>query len=101
MNTLTREPDLFDICAARHEGNAESAAANRRTNKSRDRARILAHLRTVPDATCEEVEIALNMGHQTCSARFSELKRDGEILAVEERRATRSGCLARAWRGKI
>ena len=86
-----------DICQHRHCGNPQSEAANRITNKSRDRARILAHLATVPDATCDEVEIALGIGHQTASARFSELKATGEIQPTERRR-TRSGCTARAWR---
>lgn len=30
---------------------------------------FLTERRKVPDATCDEVEVALNMKHQTCSAR--------------------------------
>jgi predicted ArsR family transcriptional regulator len=91
-----REPDLFDICSRRHGGNPMSQAANRHTAKGRDRSRIIAHLRTVPNATCDEVEQALGMNHQTCSARFSELKMEGAIYPVTKR-PTRTGCNAQAW----
>lgn len=90
-----------DICAPRHRGNAQSAAANLVTDKSRDRARILAHLRTVTDATCDEVEIALSMNHQTCSARFTELKASREIVEGEGKRPTRTGCKAQSWRAAV
>ncbi len=94
MNT---QSDLFDICASHHQGNAHSIAANRATAKNMDRAKIVAYLRTVTDATCDEVEVALAMSHQTCSARFSELKRN---LTIEPSayRKTRTGCIAQAWR---
>ena len=87
---------FFDICANNHGGNQESKQANRATNKSRDRGTILAYLETVKDATCESVELALCMKHQTCSARFSELKMDGAIIPTVKRKTT-SGCTAQAW----
>lgn len=59
-------PDLFDICARNAGPNAFSKAANRITAKSQDRAKIMEYLATVPDATCDEVEHALGMTHQTC-----------------------------------
>jgi predicted ArsR family transcriptional regulator len=89
--------ELWDICAARHGGDAQSQAANRLTDKGRDRARILEYLAGVTDATCDEAEAALGMNHQTCSARFSELKREGILCATGRRRPTRHGCLAQAW----
>ena len=91
---------MTDICTNHHGGNAQSEAANKITNKSRDRARILAHLATVPDATCDEVEVALGMNHQTCSARFSELKAAG-LIEPTTRRKTRTGAMAMAWRRKV
>ena len=48
---------MNDICANNHGGNPESVEANRATAKSRDLARIIAYLRTVTDATCDEVEV--------------------------------------------
>lgn len=99
----TALPTLFewsDICASRHRNNPESVAANRVTNKARDRARILAHLKTVEDATCEEASIATGISYQTCSGRFSELKAAGLIVAGSGKRRTRSGCLAQSWRVK-
>ena len=89
--------DLFDICARNHGGNECSKQANRVTAKAKDRNRIIAHLLFGTDATCDEVEIALEMNHQTCSARFSELKREG-IIVPTVKRATRTGCKAQAWR---
>jgi hypothetical protein len=90
-------PDLFDICARNHRGNECSKQANRVTSKSIARQLILAYLHAVTDATCDEVEVAQEINHQTCSARFSELKREG-IIVPTVKRATRTGCKAQAWR---
>ena len=43
------------------------------------------------DATCDEVEVALGLRHQTCSARFTELKTGRHIVNSGLRRETRSG----------
>lgn len=85
-----------DICANRHGGNAESVAANRGTNKERDTAMILRRL-SILDFTCDEMEHYSNLSHQTCSARFSDLKRLG-LIEPTTRRKTRSGRWAMAWR---
>jgi hypothetical protein len=85
-----------DICQRHHGGNAESVAAHLCTDKERDTKRILGHLRSVGEATCDEVEIALNIKHQTASARMSEMNRDGMIVPGHRRR-TSSGCWAQAW----
>jgi hypothetical protein len=85
-----------DVCSGRHGGNTNSLEANRTTDKARDIAAVLRFMRSVPDATCDEVEVALNMKHQTCSARFCDLKRCGHIRPTV-RRPTRSGCMAQAW----
>lgn len=60
--------------------------------------RILDHLANHP-STCDEVEVALGMTHQTASAAIHHLMRDGEIIAVEKR-PTRSGRNARVWQVK-
>lgn len=94
------DPDLFDLCAGRHGGEANSAEANRRTDKARDRAQIIAYLRGIrTDAICDDIERFLGLSHQTASARWSELKRDG-IITPTVRRATRSGSMAQAWKLK-
>lgn len=90
------EPDLFDICAKNHGGDECSKNANLVTSKTRDRLRIISYLSAVTDATCDEAEIALGMNHQTCSARFSELKMEGFIVSTSKR-PTRTGCMAKAW----
>lgn len=67
-------------------------------NKQRDFTRILAVLRDHPDGmTCEEVEIELGMKHQTCSARFTDMKRLGWIMWCGER-PTESGRAAGIWK---
>lgn len=92
------QPDLFDICAQRHQGNANSVSANerKRQSKASDRAAILALLRRSPGLTCDAVEAQLGMSHQTCSARFSEMKRAGTIKPAGSA-PTRSGCRATTW----
>ena len=86
-----------DICAGNHGGDDNSVAANARTGKQRDRTLILTYLTMVADATCDEVELALGMNHQTCSARFSELKRD-RLVEATVKRPTRTSCKAQAWK---
>jgi hypothetical protein len=82
-----------------HRGNPESRAAKElsRRNAERDRTRILrlAGIRGGVGVTCDEVERLLGLSHQTCSARFSELKRDKLLVPTQLRRPTRSGAQAR------
>jgi len=93
-----KQLDIFnDICARRHKGNPFSMQANRETNKSRDRQRILAHMATVTDATGDEIEAALSMVRSTVSARWSELKATGALIKTT-RRKTRTGSTAQAWK---
>jgi hypothetical protein len=47
--------------------------------------------------TCDEAEIALRMRHQTCSARFYDLRRKGKIVDSRTRRMTSSGHAAIVW----
>jgi predicted ArsR family transcriptional regulator len=89
-----------DICENRHGGNPESAEAHESIAGGKRAAwnRIMRHLESCGDATCDEMEIALGMRHQSCSARFAELKAEGIIEATGERRPTRSGRDARVFR---
>jgi predicted ArsR family transcriptional regulator len=43
------------------------------------------------DATCDEVELALRMRHQTASARFTEMHKSGFVEYNGKTRPTRSG----------
>jgi predicted transcriptional regulator len=47
--------------------------------------------------TCDEVEVALGMRHQTASARVCELHQKGHIIDSGKRRPTRSGRDAIVW----
>lgn len=82
-----------DVCRNYHGGNPESEAANAATDKQRDRARVLGQLK-MRDMTCDELEVALGMRHQTCSARVADLKKEGRIVPTGLKRKTRTGCNA-------
>jgi len=58
-------------------------------------ARILAHIRATP-STCDEVEIALELTHQSASAAINGLMNSGAVIATTKRK-TRSGRNARVW----
>jgi len=78
----------MDICQSRHRGNPESVAANERVQdfKRGDQARIWLFLKRSGPCTCKELEYCLEMKHQTCSARLSELKADGWVVKTGKRR---------------
>ena len=92
MSAYQSPGPLFDICANRHRGNKQSVMANARADKNVHRQRILRLFRNA-QWTCDELEVFLDLPHQSCSARISELKRDGLIVKVGTR-PTRSGCQA-------
>jgi len=81
-----------------HGGDRNSNVAHSRTNKPRDFMRLIKLLDDNPDGmTCDEAELALGMLHQTCSARFTDMKRYGWIECCG-RRPTRTGSPADVWR---
>jgi predicted ArsR family transcriptional regulator len=90
-----------DICENRHGGNEQSEAAHASIapRAGTIRARVRAYIAAHPGATCEQVEIALGLKHQTASARLSELKRDGDIRVTGTRRIS-SGCSAAKYQTK-
>lgn len=79
-----------DICENRHQGNPFSVQANHKPNKEAQQARIVEALRAVQPTSCEALEGATGLSHQSCSARISELKREGKIVICGEGK-TRSG----------
>src|SRR5947207_15751346 len=77
-----KEPALVpDITANYHKGNAHSEAAHKKARHSSAEAKqtILWALQNAGEASCEKIEDHTSLSHQTCSARISELKRDGKI----------------------
>ncbi len=66
---------------------------------SRLRAQIFAliDVRGERGATCDEIEVALNLRHQTASARVRELVLGGLIFDCGQRRLTRSDRSARVY----
>lgn len=61
-------------------------------------AQVLACIAQASDGrTCDEVEVVLEMSHQTCSARIRGLARLGKIKDSGRRLLTRSGRTAAVW----
>lgn len=63
------------------------------------RARVFAYIesRGATGTTCDEVEHALSLRHQTASARIRELVLEGRVVDSGTRRTTRSGHSATVW----
>lgn len=75
-----------------------TSASGTSLTRIRDKRRIYNHLVACGTATCDEVEIALGMPHQTASARFFDLRALNWIAPTGETRATRTGSPALVWR---
>jgi len=87
--------------AAPHNGTQTSAEAAWSIEgvSGRLRLRVFDFIitRGVLGATCDEVEGALTMRHQTCSARINELMKSRHILDSGQRRLTSSNRHAVVW----
>jgi hypothetical protein len=85
--------DEVDITRNYHGGSETSVEAHDSlTNAAADRKRIVAWVGQRQDGgICEEAEFALGLSHQTCSARFSELKARNELFTDGTKRKTSSG----------
>jgi predicted transcriptional regulator len=60
---------------------------------------VLGHVSGNPNgATCDEIEVALELRHQTASARLRELQLRGWVETSNEKRLTRSGRMAHVYR---
>lgn len=91
--------DDDDITANYHRGNLRSVEAHEsiKHRKHGDYLRILNLLHQYPDGLIsQEAGDMLGIQHQTCSARFSDMKKKG-WLAWNGKRLTRSGRNADVW----
>lgn len=82
---------------------SRQAAKDAGSRASSDRTAVLAWIREAGarGATDDEIERALDMKHQTASARRRELVLAGLIAPTGERRPTRSGSPAQVWRAVL
>jgi DNA-binding MarR family transcriptional regulator len=64
---------------------------------TRNRLRILKFVAEQDGATCDEIEAATGMKHQSASALITRLSRQGRLRDTGERRLTRSGRAATVW----
>ena len=83
-----------DICRNYHGGNQYSEAAFNETSddffkKVQEAINRLMTRRGETGLTCDEAEVLLDLPHQTCSARFSQMKKDGMIYDTGLCRKTR------------
>lgn len=74
-----------------------AAAAAIEPDVSRLASQVFAFVKAQGGATCSEVEVALNMSHQTASARIRELVLRDKLEDSEKRRKTTSNRLAIVW----
>lgn len=84
-----------DPTANYHGGNPQSKYAHESIREHKERV-LAAVVKTVRDAgpvglTCDEIEIRLELSHQTVSARCTEAKARNLIVHSGRTRATRSG----------
>ena len=90
---------LFEMPpAVAHRETSVAAAESMRGKTANLRAKVLACVKScwLHGATCDELEVATGLTHQTCSARVHELMRLGAIVEGG-RRKTRSGRAAIVW----
>ena len=95
---MTSQPSLFpdqpvktDICENFHGGNKLSELANDQIQPHKDsiKDKIVRFVKSrFEGATCEEIEIALALRHQTASARLTELKKENRVLMSSVRRTS-------------
>lgn len=97
---MDHQPTLFDDGPpfVRNSDTSCAAAESMAGTTGRLRLLILRYIHDVGTATCDECEVALDMRHQTCSARIREMKVRGLIVDTDERRPTRSGRSAAVYR---
>lgn len=94
----TSRYDVDDVTAGRHRGAETSEEAHEFVKPSKEvlHALILRRLRErgSEGEHVEGLSRALGIRYTTCSARVSELKRLGRIVATDRRVPTSSGCSA-------
>jgi predicted transcriptional regulator len=65
------------------------------------RKKIYTFIEVTGGATCDEVEVGLNLRHQTASCFIRFLTQDDYLYATSERRTTRAGRKAIVWKTRI
>jgi predicted ArsR family transcriptional regulator len=79
-------------------GTSQMAAADIEEHLNRLEEEVLLAVLLLGGATCDEVEVVLEMRHQTASARLNQLEHREYVMDSGVRRATRSGRMAMVYR---
>lgn len=92
---MSRWTDDDDVTANYHRGNPYSVEAHESIKAAKEAGqrlvrRMLEETYRADGLSCDEFEVITGMIHQSASARFSELKRDGVIVEITKR-PTRRG----------
>ena len=99
------EPDMRGGAAPHNKQDTSYAAAAVSVEEDLPRMRLLVW-RAVREcgaygATCDELEVELNMRHQTCSARLNDLYKRQDIYDSDLRRPTRTESRNRPARRRV
>lgn len=92
-----KEPKDSDLLPHNGTDTSRKAASSMIGHARTLRRRIVMEISRRSSATCDEIEIALGLSHQTASARIRELTQDGLLRVTSKRRRTISGRLARVY----
>lgn len=82
---------------------ASAKMMDRSSWKSSKRRAIYGLIKTreVEGATCDEIEVALELRHQSASSLIRSMTKDDLLYATTERRMTRSGRKAIVWKATL
>ena len=90
----------MDITSSCHRGADTSVLAYASVpekHRSKVRHMILEKIQEMGKASCSDLESALALSHQTCSARITELSKSGCIVDTKIRKHTPRGRLERVY----
>ena len=99
---MNGQEDLFSTPYAKGSDTSKEAAESMTPHVGRLAHQVLGYIvrQGIRGATCDEIEEALDLRHQTASARVNELMNRGMIVDRGYRRKTRSGRRATVWEAK-
>ena len=97
-----KQEDLFGVPYVKGSDTSKEAAESMSPHVGRIANLVLGYIvrQGIRGATCDEIEVELNLIHQTASARVNELAKRGMIVDRGYRRPTRSGRRATVWEAK-
>ena len=91
-----------EIPTQEHIDTSQASRNGLRSKKNLYRSRIFSLIFNAPGGkTCDEVEVDLNLRHQTASCSIRFLTQDGWLYDTGTRRKTRAGRQAIVWKARM